>query len=47
MSRLVYVGKRYIAKDVGDVNYLPCFADSEFDGDGQPNYIDVVGCRVE
>ena len=45
MNRAVYVGKRRIVKDVGHVDYVPWFADDEFDENGQPKYIDVVGSR--
>jgi hypothetical protein len=43
MVRSVYVGKRFIVRDIGDVGYLPVFADDEFDEFGEPNYVDVVG----
>ena len=43
MVRAVYVGKRKIVTDVGDVNYKAVFSFDEFDEDGQPNFIDVVG----
>ena len=46
MVRSVYVGKHHIVKDVGDLVYVPLFLDDEFDG-GQPNYIELVGGRVE
>jgi len=43
MVRSVYVGMRYIVKDVGHVDYVPWFVDDEFAENGQPNYIDVGG----
>jgi len=43
MVRSVYVGKRHVVKDVGHADYVPWFADDEFDENGQPNYIDVGG----
>jgi hypothetical protein len=46
MVRCAYMGKRFIPRDIGDVNYKACFVDDEFDEDGEPNYIDVVGGRV-
>ena len=42
MVRSVYVGKRFIVKDVGHVDYVPWFVDDEFDEDGNDNFIDVV-----
>ena len=45
MVRCAYVGKRVIAKNIGDVNYKSCFVDDEFDEDCEPNYIEVVGSR--
>ena len=46
MVRSVYVGKRRIVKDVGHPDYVPWFVDDEFDEDGNPNYVDVVGASV-
>ncbi|MDH5482201.1 MAG: hypothetical protein OEY22_04900 [Candidatus Bathyarchaeota archaeon] len=43
MVRSVYVGKRFIVRDIGVDGYLPVFADDEFDGVGVANYVDVVG----
>jgi hypothetical protein len=45
MVKSVYVGKRHIVKDVGEVGYVPWFVDDEFGEGGEPNYIDVVGGR--
>jgi hypothetical protein len=45
MVKSVYVGKRHIAKCVGDAGYLSWFVDEEFDS-GEPNYVDVVGGRA-
>jgi hypothetical protein len=39
------MGKRHIAKDVGDADYVPLFVDDEFDVSGEPNYVEVVGGR--
>jgi hypothetical protein len=47
MVRCVYVGAKRHARNVGDVDYVPFFADDEFGEDGQPNYIEVVGGRGE
>ncbi|MCJ7425228.1 hypothetical protein MUP01_13320 [Candidatus Bathyarchaeota archaeon] len=47
MVRSVYVGKRHIAKEVGDPDYVAWFVDDELDSLGEPNYIDVVGGRIE
>jgi hypothetical protein len=43
MVRCVYVGAKHHAKNVGDADYVPLFADDEFDDDGQPNYIEIGG----
>lgn len=43
MHACIYVGKRYVVKDVGDADYVPLFVDDEFDENGEPNYIDVGG----
>ena len=43
MVRSVFVGNRHIVKDVGHVDYVPLFVDDEFDENGEPNYVDVVG----
>ena len=45
MVRCAYVGKRTIARDIGDVNYKSVFLDDEFDENGEPNYVEVVGSR--
>jgi len=45
MVRSVHVGKRRLIKDIGHVDYVPWFVDDEFDANGEPNYIDVVGSR--
>ena len=45
MVRCAYTGKRVIAKNIGDVDYKSWFVDDEFDEDGEPNYIEVVGSR--
>ena len=47
MVRCVYVGAKRHARNVGDVDYVPFFADYELGEDGQPNYIEVVGGRGE
>jgi len=41
MVRMAHVGKRRFVTDIGDVGYVPVFADDEFDGSGEPNYVDV------
>lgn len=43
MRRCAYVGKRYIVKDVGHVDYVPWFVFDEFDENGNPNFVDVGG----
>jgi hypothetical protein len=43
MVRSVHVGKRRIVKDLGDAGYRSVFADEEFDEEGKPNYVEVVG----
>jgi hypothetical protein len=45
MSRAVYVGKRRIIKNVGHADYKAVFLFDEFDEDGQPYFIDVIGSR--
>lgn len=45
MVKCAYVGKRLIAKDIGDVNYKPWFVDDEMNECGEPNYVEVVGSR--
>jgi hypothetical protein len=41
MHRCAYVGKQHIVKDVGDADYVPLFADDEFNEVGEPNYIEI------
>jgi hypothetical protein len=41
------MGKKRIAKNVGDANYKSWFVDDEFDSSGLPNYVDAGGGRVE
>lgn len=43
MTRSVHVGKGRVVKDVGSPEYLSVFVLPEFDEDGNPNYIDLVG----
>jgi len=43
MVRSIHVGKGHIVKDVGSPDYRAVFVLPEFDEDGEPNYIDVVG----
>jgi hypothetical protein len=43
MVRCFHAGKRFIAKNVGDVDYEAWFVDDEFDELGEPNYPEVVG----
>jgi hypothetical protein len=45
MVRSIFMGKRHIAKNVGDVDYVPWFVDDEFGADGEPNYVDLIGGR--
>jgi hypothetical protein len=45
MVRCFHAGRRRIVKDVGDVAYVACFVDDEFDENGEPNYVEVVGGR--
>lgn len=45
MVKSFHVGKRYIVKDVGSADYVPLFVDDEFDANGEPNFVDVVGGR--
>jgi len=40
MVRSVFVGERYIVKDVGHPDYKPFWACAEFDEFGEPNFID-------
>jgi len=47
MVKCAYRGKRFIARNVGDVDYRAWFVDDEFDEDGEPNYPEVVGGRDE
>jgi len=47
MSRVVYVGKRHIVKDIGSSAYVALFLDDEFDASGAPNYVDFAGGRHE
>jgi len=46
MERSIYVGNRFIAKNIGDVNYKPWFVDDEFDENGKPNYVSVHGMHA-
>jgi len=46
MTRAVYVGRRSIARHVGNVEYRSVFAVDEFDG-SEANYIDFVGRKDE
>ena len=41
MHKCAYVGKQHIVKDVGDPDYVPLFADDEFNDVGEPNYIEI------
>ena len=43
MVKCAYVGKKHIVTDVGEVGYVPLFADDEFDEDGEPKYIELGG----
>lgn len=43
MVKCSYRGKRFIARGIGDVDYVPLFVDDEFDESGEPNYVEVVG----
>lgn len=45
MVKSIHMGKRHLVKDIGHVDYVPWFVDDEFDENGEPNYIDVVGSR--
>ena len=45
MVKSFYVGKRHIVKDIGSADYVPLFVDDEFDANGEPNFVDVVGGR--
>jgi len=45
MVRCFHVGKRFIPKNVGHKDYEVWFVDDEFDEDGKPNYVEVVGGR--
>jgi hypothetical protein len=38
-------GKRFIARDVGDVNQRAWIDDEELDMSGEPNYVELVGSR--
>jgi len=43
MVKSVYMGKCHIVKNVGHVDYVSWFVFDEFDENGEPNFIDVVG----
>jgi hypothetical protein len=43
MVRSIHVGKSHVVKDVGSPDYRGVFVLPEFDADGEPNYIEVVG----
>jgi hypothetical protein len=45
MVRCVYVGSKRHVTGVGEFGYVPLFADDEFGVDGEPNYLEVAGCR--
>jgi len=47
MVKKVYVGKVFIARDIGDSRYRKMFPMDEFDGFGEANFVDVVGGRIE
>ena len=43
MIKRIYIGKRHLIKDIGDVDYQSCFVIAEFDEDGNPNFMDAGG----
>jgi hypothetical protein len=45
MTKSAYRGKRKIARNVGDADYRAWFVDDEFDENGEPNYVELVGSR--
>jgi len=45
MVKSMHMGKRFIIKDIGHCDYVSWFGDDEFDEDGNPNYVAVVGSR--
>ena len=45
MVKSFHVGKRHIVKDIGSADYVPLFVDDEFDANGEPNFVDVLGGR--
>jgi len=47
MVKMLHVGKGRMVKDLGKPDYVPLFADDEFDGSGEPNYVEAGGGRIE
>jgi len=47
MVKMLHVGRGRIVKDLGKPDYVPLFADDEFDGSGEPNYVEAGGGRIE
>jgi len=45
MTRCFCSGKRRIVKDIGDARYQAWFVDDEFDEQGDPNYVEIIGDR--
>jgi hypothetical protein len=47
MVRCAYMGRRFIARNIGDADYKAWFVDDEFDEDGEPLYPEIVEGRDE
>lgn len=45
MVKCAYMGKRFIPRNIGHVDYKAVFVDDEFDENGEENYPEVVGSR--
>lgn len=45
MVKKAYLGKAFIARDIGDPRYVKVFPFDEFDSSGEPNFVDVGGGR--
>lgn len=43
MVKSIHMAKRHIEKDIGHPEYVPVFADGQFDENGEPSWVAVVG----
>ena len=45
MVKSIHMSKRHLIKDIGHADYVPWFVDDQFDENGEPNYVEIVGGR--